>query len=126
MFLGTHIAHPPDFYYRYFNEKYVKHVVRLNSSVKYNAKSTFVGVANIEHTEMNFSDGTPPPVSILTSFLRLCEQYIDNDPEVESLENETSESNANHLSNIIDNEVVPLTKGAIAVHCKGKSNKIKS
>lgn len=101
----------------------MKHIVRLNSNVKYNAKSTFVGVANIEHTEMSFSDGTPPPNSILTSFLRLCEQYIDNDPKIESLEDETSESNATHLSNVLDNEVIPLTRGAIAVHCRGKINK---
>jgi len=111
--------HSPAYYYPYFKENNVKHVVRLNSKKTYDAKRTFVAVANIQHTDLVFTDGTPPSDSILKYFLRLCEQYIDDNCDVE-LANEKSESN--EISNTIINSEDAIAKcvGAVAVHCKGK------
>lgn len=77
-----------------------------------------MAVANIQHTDMVFTDGTPPSDLILQKFLRLCEQYIDDCPKVESTNvlnrepsiatNENGEASANQ------------NVGAVAVHCKGK------
>ncbi|XP_060844473.1 dual specificity protein phosphatase CDC14C-like [Rhopalosiphum padi] len=109
--------HSPAYYYPYFKENNVKHVVRLNSKKTYDAKRTFVAVANIQHTDLVFTDGTPPSDSILKYFLRLCEQYIDDNCDVE-LANEKSESN--EISNTIINSEDAIAKcvGAVAVHCK--------
>lgn len=115
--------HSPAYYYPYFKENNVKHVVRLNSKKTYDAKRTFVAVANIQHTDLIFTDGTPPSDSILKCFLHLCEQYIDDSCEVEHTDNEKSESNDITRNIIINNETnVPNHAGAVAVHCKGKCN----
>lgn len=82
-------------YYQYFQENDVKHIVRLNNKMLYDANRTFVEVANIKHTDMFFTDGTPPPDPILDNFLLLSEQFLDED----------------------NDECV----GAIAVHCKGNN-----
>lgn len=84
-------------------------MVRLNGTILYDAKRTFVDVANIKHTDMAFTDGSPPPDDILQLFLELCEQYIDDISEV-----------ANTYNFSISSEVsVPNCIGAVAVHCKG-------
>lgn len=114
--------HSPAYYYPYFKENNVKHVVRLNSKKTYDAKRTFVAVANIQHTDLIFTDGTPPSDTILKYFLRLCEQYIDDSCEVEHTNNEKCESNEITPNIIINNEVnIDKHAGAVAVHCKGKS-----
>ncbi|XP_025206218.1 dual specificity protein phosphatase CDC14C isoform X2 [Melanaphis sacchari] len=109
--------HSPAYYYSYFKENNVKHVVRLNSKKTYDAKSTFVAVANIQHTDLVFTDGTPPSDSILKVFLRLCEQYIDDN--IDHINNEKSEANdiiPNTTINSEDNTAKYI--GAVAVHCK--------
>lgn len=83
--------------------------MRLNGTMLYDAKRTFVDVANIKHTDMAFTDGTPPPDNILQLFLELCEQYIDDISEVENTCN----------FNISSEVSVPNCLGAVAVHCKG-------
>lgn len=111
--------HSPAYYYPYFKENNVKHVVRLNSKKTYDAKRTFVTVANIQHTDLIFTDGTPPSDAILKYFLRLCEQYIDDNCEVESTNNEKSELNEITPNIIINSEAnVAKYAGAVAVHCK--------
>lgn len=115
--------HSPAYYYPYFKENNVKHVVRLNSKKTYDAKRTFVAVANIQHTDLIFTDGTPPSDSILKCFLHLCEQYIDDSCEVKLTNNEKSESSEITPNIIINNETnVANHAGAVAVHCKGKFN----
>jgi len=114
--------HSPAYYYPYFKENNVKHVVRLNSKKTYDAKHTFVAEANIQHTDLIFTDGTPPSDTILKSFLDICEQYIDDSCEVEHANNEKCESNECTPNIIINNEAnVGKHAGAVAVHCKGKS-----
>lgn len=114
--------HSPAYYYSYFKENNVKHVVRLNSKKTYDAKRTFVAVANIQHTDLVFTDGTPPSDSILKIFLRLCEQYIDDNCDVECTNNEKSESSEIFPNTTINSEVdTAKYVGAVAVHCKGKS-----
>ena len=113
--------HSPAYYYPYFRENNVKHVVRLNSKKTYDAKRTFVALANIQHTDLVFTDGTPPSDSILKSFLSLCEQYVDDSCEVELTNNEKSQSNEITPNTIINSEAnVAKYVGAVAVHCKGK------
>lgn len=117
--LAGYQIHSPAYYYQYFKENKVKHVVRLNSKRTYDAKRTFVEVANIQHTDMIFTDGTPPTDLILKHFLRLCEQYIDessetlNTNEINDLNTITTNKNTN--SEIVADKCV----GAVAVHCKG-------
>lgn len=100
--------------------------MRLNCKKTYDAKRTFVAVANIEHADMIFTDGTPPPNPILKSFLRLCEQYIDDGRLVnERPINEIVEPNAigtNKSTNKSTNSEGGVTEcsGVVAVHCKGK------
>lgn len=115
--------HSPAYYYPYFKENNVKHVVRLNSKKTYDAKRTFVTVANIQHTDLIFTDGTPPSDAILKCFLRLCEQYIDDNFEVEHTNNVKSELNEITPNLTINSEAnVAKYAGAVAVHCKGKIN----
>lgn len=75
-------------------------------------------MANIQHTDMVFTDGTPPTDTILQSFLSVCEQYIDtNDNSESECKNETEESSIiSTNSNICNGKC----EGAVAVHCKGK------
>jgi len=138
IFIAGYQIHSPAYYYKYFKENHVKHVVRLNSKKTYDAKRTFVAVANIQHTDLVFTDGTPPTDSILKYFLHLCEQYIDDSCDVECTNNEKSESNQitpNAIINSEANEITPNTItnseanaakciGAVAVHCKGKSKSL--
>lgn len=91
--------HSPSFYYDYFKKNNVKHVVRLNNKRTYDAKRTFVEVANIQHSDMVFTDGTPPTDAILRGFLNLCERYIGD----------------------AAGPTADTHDGAVAVHCKGKS-----
>lgn len=121
MLLAGYQIHSPAFYYKYFKENNIKHVVRLNSKKTYDAKCTFVAVANIQHTDMFFTDGTTPTDLILTAFLRLCEQYVDDGSDFESTSDEV---NKQHLvtSNQNQNDVCAAKcTGAVAIHCKGKS-----
>lgn len=104
----------PDQYYQYFKENNVKHVIRLNGNNTYNAEQTFVAVANIQHTDLNFTDGTPPEDYIVNNFLYICEQYIHDGVEVESPNDEI-----NGLSAIIFQTNSPKCGSAVAVHCKG-------
>lgn len=114
--------HSPAYYYQYFKENNVKHVVRLNSKKTYDAKRTFIELANIQHTDLVFTDGTPPSDSILKGFLHLCEQYIDDSCEVECINNEKIESNEITPNKILNSEAnVAKYIGAVAVHCKGKN-----
>lgn len=115
--LAGYQIHSPAYYYQYFKENKVKHVVRLNSKKTYDAKRTFVEVANIQHTDMIFTDGTPPTDLILKHFLRLCEQYID-ESSVLSSNNEVNYSNTN-TKNKNSEVVADKCVGAVAVHCKG-------
>lgn len=99
----------------------MKHVVRLNSKNTYNAKSTFVAIANIQHTDLYFTDGTSPPKSILKQFLHLCEQYQDDNCGDECTSNNISDSNVTNTNlNITNHSTVDERVGAVAVHCKGK------
>lgn len=80
-----------------------------------------MAVANIQHTDMVFADGTPPSDLVLKKFLRLCEQYIYDCPEVESTNvmiNEPNVITANE--NVNDDASSTINVGAVAVHCKGK------
>lgn len=81
-----------------------------------------MAVANIQHTDMVFTDGTPPSDLILKKFLRLCEQYIDDSSEVESTNIIINEPNVT-FTNKNGNGETSATKnvGAVAVHCKGKN-----
>ncbi|VVC42791.1 Hypothetical protein CINCED_3A023821, partial [Cinara cedri] len=108
--------HSPAYYYEYFKENNVKHVVRLNCKKTYDAKRTFVAVANIQHTDMVFTDGTPPPSAILKSFLHLCEHY-----NVEVFKGERTNDEPNLIiTNKSTNSEAIINKcaGAVAVHCK--------
>lgn len=69
---------------------------------------------------MVFTDGTPPPNSILKSFLRLCEQYNDDGPECESTSDEMIEPNVINTNKNMNNEASYIKcAGVVAVHCKG-------
>lgn len=70
---------------------------------------------------MIFTDGTPPPNSILKSFLRLCEQYID-DGRVSELTINNMLGPNEIVTNKRTNSEGGITKcsGVVAVHCKGK------
>lgn len=83
-------------YYQYFQDNDVKHIVRLNNKMLYDANRTFVEVAKIQHTDLFFTDGTHPSDPIIDHFLHISEQFLDEN----------------------NDECV----GAIAVHCKGKYN----
>jgi len=86
----------------------------------YDAQRTFVAVANIQHTDMIFTDGTPPSVAILNNFLRLCEQYTDNSSEVKCTNSELKIiPNVNTNENSNGNDSTTNCDGAVAVHCKG-------
>lgn len=61
---------------------------------------------------MVFTDGTPPTDSILDCFLCLCEQYMNENSNDVSMNNEIKDSNTS-----INNKV--NVAGAVAVHCKG-------
>lgn len=122
MSLAGYQIHSPAYYFQYFKENNVKHVVRLNSKKTYDAKRTFVAVANIQHSDLVFTDGTPPTDSILNYFLRLCEEYINDDSEVECANNEIGKFDANNTITIINN--VTKSPGAVAVHCKGKKKSL--
>jgi cell division cycle 14 len=63
------VANIPDLI-RYFKEKGVTTIVRLNNQLY--DRQPFVD-AGIEHIEMYFPDGTTPPENILVQFLNLCE-----------------------------------------------------
>ncbi|XP_050530020.1 dual specificity protein phosphatase CDC14C isoform X1 [Daktulosphaira vitifoliae] len=111
---GYHI-HSPAYYYKYFTENNVNHVVRLNNKNTYDAKQTFVASANINHTDLFFPDGTPPTDVILLDFLSLCEQYLDEINIDKCTDNQNALSNCNSsTSNVLSKAI----KGAIAVHCK--------
>lgn len=75
-------------------------------------------MANIQHTDLIFTDGTPPPNAILKSFLRLCEQYNE---EGKRKNDEMTEPNG-IFTNISSNSEDSINKctGAVAVHCKGE------
>lgn len=107
--LAGYQIHSPAFYYQYFKDNNVKHVVRLNSKRTYDAKCTFVAAANIQHTDLVFTDGTPPTDSILNIFLNLCEQYVNDDSDA-----------INRNKNITNKTNTSKCGGAVAVHCKGK------
>lgn len=77
-----------------------------------------MAIANIQHTDMIFPDGTPPSDSILNKFLRLCEQYIDENAEGIFQNNEMNESNITTTNTSINTNA--SSAGAVAVHCKGK------
>lgn len=110
--------HSPAYYYEYFKKNNVKHVVRLNSKRTYDAKRTFVDAANIQHTDLFFTDGTPPPDSILKNFLCLCEQYLDDNCNDELISKNMSESSVVN-KNINNKSSAVKCDGAVAVHCKG-------
>lgn len=116
--LAGYQIHSPAYYYPYFKKNNVKHVVRLNSKRTYDAKRTFVDVANIKHTDMIFTDGTPPSDAILQLFLKLCAQYIDDISEVECT---NKQSELDVTKNTITSSEISSTHcvGAVAVHCKG-------
>jgi len=97
-------------------------VVRLNSKRTYDAKRTFVEVANIQHTDMVFTDGTPPTDTILNNFLNLCEEYIEDVSVVDRTNSEITEPNAIDMNVNSDIGSVINCIGAVAVHCKGMSN----
>jgi len=109
----------PDQYFQYFKENNVKHVVRLNETDTYDGKYTFEAVAKIKHTDLYFEDGTPPPDTILESFLSLCEQYISKGSKAECLNNVTKESKLEHKN---ENKKINAleVESAVAVHCLGK------
>lgn len=115
--------HRPDFYYQYFKENNINHVVRLNGRNTYNAKNTFVKVAHIKHTDLGFCDGTPPPFYELNKFMSICEEYAEHGSEVACVNKEMCESNTNS-----NNREITLSKSrcAVAVHCKGKCYTSKS
>lgn len=115
VFLVRSPKHRPDFYYEYFKDNNIKHVVRLNGRSTYNAKNTFVNVAHIKHTDLGFCDGTPPPFYELNKFMCICEEYANHDFEVIRTNNKMSESNTNSIS-----EINLSKRCAVAVHCKGK------
>lgn len=94
-------------------------MVRLNSKRTYDAKRTFVDVANIKHTDMVFTDGTPPSDAILQLFLNLCAQYIDDISEVECTNNKISESDVTKNTITSSEDGSANCVGAVAVHCKG-------
>jgi hypothetical protein len=66
---------------------------------------------------MVFTDGTPPTDSILDCFLCLCEQYINENSNVVSMNNEIKDSNTITTNTNINSKV--NVAGAVAVHCKG-------
>jgi len=108
MWLAGYLVHSPSFYYDYFKKNRVKHVVRLNNKRTYDAKRTFVEAANIQHSDMVFTDGTPPTDAILGGFLNLCERYVGDVTDARRANGETT------------GPTVVDTGGAVAVHCKGK------
>lgn len=107
---------PPDYFYKYFKENNVKHIVRLNGKRTYDAENTFVKVANINHVDLGFEDGTSPPDNILNEFFNTCDQYIDDGYDDQCSNNEMCESNANNTNFNNSNKL----GSAVAIHCKGK------
>lgn len=118
------MVHSPAYYYNYFKANNIKHVVRLNSKNTYDARRTFVEAANIQHTDLIFTDGTPPTDAILNKFLDLCEQYIEDIPEVKYMNNEITGPNAIDNTKRVNDETSSAFNcvGAVAVHCKGNSD----
>ncbi|XP_050434211.1 dual specificity protein phosphatase CDC14C-like [Adelges cooleyi] len=118
---GYHI-HSPAYYFQYFLDNNVKHVVRLNNKRTYDAKSTFVAAGNIDHTDMFFPDGTPPSDAILSQFLNLCEEFLDDFPNEECTPEKTDpqdiDSQFSTSNSSVENGICRATKGAVAVHCK--------
>jgi len=121
-FLIDSSKYPPSFFYQYFKENNVKHIVRLNGRRVYDAQSTFVAVAKINHVDLGFEDGCPPSDKIIDQFFNICDQYIDDSFDVESSSNDMSESNTNtNLKSEASSGANPPKLGsAVAVHCKGK------
>lgn len=114
MILVNYTKCRPDHYYQYFKENNIKHIIRLNGNNSYNAEQTFVAVAKIQHTDLNFTDGTPPEDYIVNNFLYICEQYIHDGVVVESPNDER-----NRLSAIIFQTNPSKYGSTVAVHCKG-------
>lgn len=115
--LAGYRRHSPAFYYQYFQRHQVKHVVRLNGPT-YNGQRTFVDEANIQFADMPMSDGFPPSDVAISFFFSLCEQYID-DP-LQSSNNAINEPPENNGGNTFK------CGGAVAVHCKGKLDKLRT
>ncbi|XP_050426218.1 dual specificity protein phosphatase CDC14C-like [Adelges cooleyi] len=113
-----HHQHSPAYYYKYFIQNNVKHVIRLNSKRVYNAKRTFVATGHIDHTDLIFPDGTSPTDLIVLRFLCLCEDFLDDFSTKDGMDQQGTTSQSPTSESLVENNVSRSTKGAVAVHCK--------